>query len=304
MKRRSAWWVALLAVGVVFTGCKTLDTMTGAMTSVGVMTGTISADTKNSIDKSASAMGEAMFDKLTPENEYYIGRSVVATMVANYKLSPDRDLERYLNRLGQTLAAYSDMPNTFKGYRFMVLDTDEVNAFAAPGGFIMISRGLLRQCRSEDAVAAILAHEIGHIELRHAMKAITKGRWTSAAGVVGAETFKSATGVQNEQLAGVLKDSVGDIAGTFARGYDRSMEFAADKASVRIMSKVGYSPQGLKDVLLELQKHSKPGDAGFGQTHPTPEKRLAEIEAAVKKAGPIVEPTARKARFEKFTRGV
>jgi predicted Zn-dependent protease len=186
-----------IALLVQLAGCKLLEVATQAGTAVGVATGTISADQADSISKGSAAMGKA-FDKLTPEQEYYIGRSVAATILSSYSAFDNKAANDYLNTLGQALALSSDKPETFGGYHFLVMDTDEVNAFAAPGGLILISRGMLRCCKNEDEVASVLAHEIGHVQLEHGLRAIKKSRWTSAFTILGTEAAKNLGGQQLE----------------------------------------------------------------------------------------------------------
>ena len=111
-------------------------------------------------------------------------------LVLSVGVVPPKDLAKISGML--TLSKTSDLPETFGGYHFLILDSDEINAFAAPGGFIFVTRGLLRCCKHEDAAAAVLAHEIGHVELRHGLQAIKKSRITTALttlGIAGVKTF-------------------------------------------------------------------------------------------------------------------
>ena len=111
---------------------------------------------------------------------------MAATVLVTYKPFDREQANAYLNLLGQTVAQFSTKPETFGGYHFLLLDTDEVNAFAAPGGLILISRGMVRCCKSEDELVAVLAHEISHVDHQHGLKAIRKGRLTSALTTLGA----------------------------------------------------------------------------------------------------------------------
>jgi hypothetical protein len=119
------------------------------------------------------------FEVFTPEQEYYLGRAVAATIAGKYKPYNDQKANRYVNRLGQTLAQFSDRPETYGGYHFRILDSDEINAFAAPGGLIFITRGMLRCTQHEDALAAVLAYEIGHVQYKHGLQEIKKSRLNS-----------------------------------------------------------------------------------------------------------------------------
>jgi predicted Zn-dependent protease len=138
----------------------------------------------NIADKSAEAVAKS-FEDITPEQEYYVGRAVGANLLAQYPPYDAAAANSYLNLLGQSLAQVSDRPETFGGYHFLVLDSAEINAFAAPGGLIFVSRGLLRCADSEDGVAAILAHEIGHVAKQHGLKAIKTARFKDAGLAIG-----------------------------------------------------------------------------------------------------------------------
>ena len=115
---------------------------------------------------------------------------MAAVILTKYPPYTNQPANEYLNLLGQTLAQVSDMPEIFRGYRFLVLNSDEINAFATPGGHIFITKGLLRCCRTEDAVAAVLAHEIGHIQLKHGIQAIKKARVTDAVTTIATESVR------------------------------------------------------------------------------------------------------------------
>ncbi|HOW68055.1 MAG TPA: M48 family metalloprotease, partial [Verrucomicrobiota bacterium] len=118
-------------------------------TSIGQATGIVSAEQSESINRSAQAI-EKTFQDITPEQEYYIGRSVAATVLNTYKPFDQQQANNYLNLLGQTIAQFSNKPETFGGYHMLLMDSDEINAFAAPGGLVMISRGMVRCCKTED----------------------------------------------------------------------------------------------------------------------------------------------------------
>jgi beta-barrel assembly-enhancing protease len=134
------------ALALLVGGC---STVTQVGTTLGQATGFVSASQADSINKSAQAV-EKTFEDITPAQEYYIGRAVAATVLCTYRPFDQQQANAYLNLLGQTVAQFSLKPETFGGYHFLLLDTDEINAFAAPGGLIMISRGMVRCCRSED----------------------------------------------------------------------------------------------------------------------------------------------------------
>ncbi len=294
----------IAAIGVLLAGCQTLDVITQVSTSVGVATGTISNQEAEAINRTASAAGKAL-EQITPEQEYYIGRAVAATILADNKTADLKDATYYLNVLGQALAMHSDKPETFGGYHFAIMDTDEVNAFAAPGGLILVSRGLLRCCESEDAVAAVLAHEIGHVQLSHGLRAIKKSRLTSALTILAAESAKNLGGEQLAELTTAFEGSISDITGTLVNsGYSRKLESEADAAAITIMQRTGYNPSALKDMLKQMQARMPADDKGFGKTHPSPADRIADITPLLQDTGTAAEVKTRQMRFEKAMKGV
>ncbi|NQU38824.1 MAG: M48 family metalloprotease [Lentisphaerae bacterium] len=297
---------SLLFAGAILLpiGCKTMDALTKVSTTIGVATGTISASEAQSINRTASAAGKA-FEQITPQQEYYIGRAVAASLLAQNKVVDLKEATQYINVLGQALATYSDKPQTFGGYHFVIMDTDEINAFAAPGGLILVSRGLLRCCRTEDAVAAVLAHEIGHVQHEHGLRAIKKSRVTSALTILAAEGAKTLGGEQLAQLTTAFEGSITDITGTLVNsGYSRQLESEADVAAVTIMTRAGYNPAALTDMLNEMHSRMPAGSKGFGKTHPDPMDRIKDIEPLLAGAAVSTPPPARQKRYEKAIEGV
>jgi len=289
--------VFVLSVSVLTTGCSTVAQV-GAQ--VGQATGVMTPQQADSLVKSASAV-EKTFKDITPEQEYYIGRAVGATIASTYKIYDNEEATHYLNVLGQGVARYSDMPETFKGYHFLILDTDEINAFAAPGGFIFISRGMLGLTKTEDDVAAIVAHEIGHVQLRHAVGAIKSSRLTSALTVLAVEGAKSFGGEQLAQLTEAFEGSIGDITKTMMNsGYARGQERAADQAAIVILKRMGYRQSSLPDVLTRMAKVLETDHRGFGATHPPADVRVKELMSMIDDTKTPVPTNVRQKRFDKF----
>ena len=216
---------------------------------------------------------------ITPEQEYYIGRAVAANILATRKAYSEQAATDYVNVLGRSLSLYSDRPETFGGYHFLIMDSDEINAFAAPGGLILVSRGLLRCADSEETVAAILAHEISHVVLKHGLNAISKARWTAFWEAGGNAVVQVAGSPELQQLTGVFKDSINDITNTLVNsGYSRAQELEADQMALIIMRKAGYDPQAFEEMLTVMKSRLKPGGTDFAKTHPDPKVRIAAVE--------------------------
>jgi beta-barrel assembly-enhancing protease len=294
--------VAAAALALAFvSGCSTMSQVGGV---VGQATGVMNADQAEALNKSAQAI-EKTFQDITPEQEYYIGRAVAATVLVTYKPFDREQANAYLNLIGQTAVQFSAKPETFGGYHFLLLETDEVNAFAAPGGLILVSRGMVRCCKSEDELAAVLAHEISHVDHQHGLKAIRKGRLTSALTTLGAAAGSSLAGGQLAEVTKAFEGSISDITSTMMNsGYSRTTEFEADKGAVVIMKKMGYNPAALVTMLERMQVQLKADDKGFGKTHPSPDVRIAELKKSIGTEPPPEASPVRQERFQRSMGGV
>jgi len=301
MNRRHVLPATVLLVAVLAVGCSQVSQLA---TQVAVDQGALSEDQAGSINRTVQAVERAWTD-LTPEQEHYIGRAVAASLLAQYPPLDDAPANQYLNRLGQALALASERPETFGGYRFLLLDTDEINAFACPGGLILVTRGLVQCCESEDALAAVLAHEIGHVAGRHGLRAIKSSRLTSALTILASEGVRTFGSEDLAQLTADLEGSIADITQTLVRnGYSRDLEREADRAAVAILDQIGYNPRGLEAMLTVMQARWQPRGPGFMRTHPSPQDRLGEVRPLLGTAGPLQPPAPRQARFSAALAGV
>ncbi len=240
-------------------------------------------------------------EPLTPEQEHYLGRAVAAQILARYPALEDRAANNYLNQLGQALALCSSQPYTFGGYHFQLLNSGEVNAFAAPDGLIFVTRGMLSLVSGEGQLAAVLAHEIAHVQNKDALGAIQSSRMTEALAALGGDAARQyGPGGFSAQLLDLFSDSVNDIVQTLVtKGYSRNQEYAADALAKDILTRAGYDPQNLDMVLRAMEKRVAQGSAGFGSTHPTAGDRLQALaKAGGAGAAPAKEPDARVKRFK------
>jgi predicted Zn-dependent protease len=289
------FWGLAAGPALIVKGCKTLDEMSESGTTIGI--GGFNINTA-SIAKSAKAVSKS-FEDITPEQEYYIGRTVGALVLEKYKPYENRMANLYINVLGKTLAQASEMPETYGGYHFLIQDSDEINAFAAPGGLIFVTRGILRCCQHEDAVASVLAHEIGHVQYKHGLQAINKSRVTTAVTTLAIEGAKTFGGDDLATLTRTFEGSISDISSTLiVNGYSRSFEYQADLASVTILKRVGYNPNGLVDMLNIMNIRLQPGGSDFVKTHPAPSSRIAEIQKNLVYSK-VEPPSVRQARFKR-----
>ena len=240
------------------------------------------------------------FQDLDPSEEHFIGRSVAAQILAmpTYQLADDPAATKYLNRIGQALVATNDgVRRTFADYRFALLDTTEVNAFACPGGLILVSRGLLQKTASEDEVAAVLAHEIAHVSHKHGLSAIQKGNLMEAFRYLGTGAAQAALSAEDMQkLTGLFDSSVNDVVRTLVTsGYSRDAEAEADGSGREFLANAGYDPQALSRVLQKMNDVG--GDGGMFATHPAPQDRIASLGTPLPFDG---SPVAAETRLQRY----
>lgn len=285
-------------------GCSTLLSSLSPGNLLGGLRGAVASAASNPEDldrlvAAGKAIGKAA-EEITPEEEYYIGRAVAATVLAKYRPWEGRGANDYVNRLGQVLALASDLPETYGGYHFLVLDSPDINAFGAPGGLILVTRGLLHCASTEDEVAAILAHEIGHVSLKHGLSAIKTARWTDAALKIASYAAANSGSSELRNLTASFGDVIGDIVSTMVNsGYSQELEKQADLAAVRILFKVGYDPEALVRVLEAMKARLSPEVHDFSSTHPSPELRIAYIRAAIAVLPPPQAPRPTAAELER-----
>ena len=227
----------------------------------------------------------------TSQDKYEIGTEVAANILGTYKIYHNENLYIYLNSICNTIGINADKVNPYKGYSIGVLDTNVINAFATPGGHILISRGMLKSANSEDELAAIIAHEISHIQLEHSIKAIKKNTRTQNAGKFATMTYaylKSLQGNKSEQDINLIKQSgvlITSISTELINtGYSKNSEYNADKMAIYLLEKTGYNPNSMITMLENLKKNkSKNYLLAFGKTHPRPNQRIKKANKVIKK---------------------
>ncbi|MFN2308258.1 MAG: M48 family metalloprotease [Gammaproteobacteria bacterium] len=246
--------------------------------------------------------GSSDFVLMSEEQEIALGRQYHPQVLKEMPRYEDPALTAYVQRVGERLVPHSHRPNLI--YRFTVLDSQDVNAFALPGGYIYITRGLLAYLNSEAELAAVLGHELGHVTARHSVRQHSAA---TATGLLGA-VIAGASGVQG---AGDLAQ----IAGTaFVRGYGREHELEADRLGAEYLARSSYDPQAMLRVIgvlkdqetFELQRAKEEGREprvyhGLFSTHPANDTRLQEAIAA---AGQYASPAANARQSEEFLRKI
>ena len=220
---------------------------------------------------------------ISEEQEIKMGKQYHQEILKQYKLYDDPELQAYVTRIGEELAQKSHRNNLF--YHFYVIDSPIVNAFALPGGYIYISRGILSYMNSESELAGVLGHELGHVTARHSAKAMSKQK---AAGVLGTG-LSILTGTR---LAGDLTSIFGSA---IISGYGRAAELESDRLGAEYIAAVGYDPDDMIDVIGILKnqeefekQRAKEEDRqprsyhGVFASHPRNDDRLQEVIAAAK----------------------
>jgi len=211
--------------------------------------------------------------KTSPEEEVRIGQQIAGNLLGAAPLVRDETLQRYVNRVGLWVALQSERPGL--PWRFGVIDSDDINAFAAPGGYIFVTKGLYRRLNNEAELAGVLAHEVGHVIRRHHLKLLQKSQAIAAVGSLFGSKVSS-----EDQL---IQNIIGNGAEVVARGLDKDAEYEADRIGVVLTARAGYDVYALPAVLADIG-HVAKGDKRVSllfKTHPHPEERLGRLAEAV-----------------------
>jgi len=252
--------------------------------------------------------GSPAAKEFSQEDEIGLGNALTASFLGASPLHPDANLQRYVNRVGKWIALHSDRPDL--PWTFSVIDTETINAFAMPGGSIIVSSGLLKRLGNEAELAGVLAHEIAHVVKKHQLQAIQSGMqadfWKSVGTSVAADHVKIGGGAVGSAVGSMAKPYILDAAGNlikdgfFLRPLDRGLETEADQLAVVLAARSGYDPYGLAGALQMLAQYKGGGDAAsIFSTHPSATDRLAELERFMPSVeGQLKQPQLLEARFK------
>ncbi|MCX7891078.1 MAG: M48 family metalloprotease [Burkholderiales bacterium] len=208
------------------------------------------------------------------KQEREIGAEWAAILVGAAPLWANPGAQRYVNVVGRWVALHSERPDL--DWQFGILDSDNVNAFATPGGYIFVTKGLVVRMRSEAELAGVLGHEIAHVVRKHHLKAMQTGALANIGGNVLTEVVGRRSGVPAElrsQLVNAGKQM-------FMRGLDKDDEYEADRMGVVLAARAGYDPYGLPAVLQTIAAMGAQSSelALLFETHPPPGARLDALE--------------------------
>lgn len=230
--------------------------------------------------------------------ELEFGRKLAAKILGRYKLYDKPELTRYINLVGQSVAQNANRPEIT--FYFGILDTDHVNAYAAPGGYIFITRGALSMMQDEAELAAVLAHEVAHITEKHIVKELDiKGKTGD-----DSELFTKLLGSFTESgRALVNKILDGALKLLFDKGLKKDDEYEADKTGVILLTSSDYDPMALKNYLTRVSKLDKEPLKNVLNTHPSFSSRLAKLDQVIELNNlSAIEATKHEKRFNKNTK--
>jgi predicted Zn-dependent protease len=259
--RGRAVLLAITLAAAAQSGCATLGTLAPSPPGLGDLVSV------------AKTLGSAV-TRMSPEEETEIGRGIAASVAGRYGIVRDEQLTRYVCLVGETVAEKSDQPGI--PYHFAVLDTDIINAFSCPGGYVFVTRGTLAIIDSEAELAAVLAHEISHVAHKDITREIEKQQFFQA----------------GNDVAGTLlhtDPSIFNAATSFGtdllfKGLSRSDEYTADESALGYTAAAGYDPTALLTFLEKLKNASYSDDSGpklFFATHPQIDDRIGKVRALI-----------------------
>jgi len=241
--------------------------------------GTMPADAQFNLDKlkkaveTATEVAEAVDDfTFTEAEEIELGLAISNRIRARYGVAQDREVTRYMSLVGATVAQKSGRPGI--PWQWIVLDSNVVNAFAAPGGYVHVTRGALAVIDSEAELAGVLAHEAAHITRKHTLKALQKSMGMELAQNKASFTVGSA-----------LFEAVADQAAkAVLAGFGQSEELAADQVGIEIAARVGYQAAGLTNFLgtLNTLTSGSSSSSALFRSHPETDERIKKLDKTIR----------------------
>lgn len=217
---------------------------------------------------------QATKDEKTAEaEEVAVGRQIAGNLLGAAALVKDQALQKYVNQVGRWVASQSERPDL--AWYFGVIDSPDINAFAAPGGYIFVTKGLYKLLKNEAELAGVLAHEVGHVVRKHHYKVIQQAKVIDFGSKLLAEKAESDNPL--------VQQLIGSGAEIVARGLDKRAEYEADRMGVVLAARAGYDQYGLVEVLQQMGHYSGGDDAVklLFKTHPHPDERLTRLDASL-----------------------
>ena len=219
---------------------------------------------------------------ISQQQELEMGASYAQQINSQLPIVTDPEINRYINVLGDSIANLADQREL--DWHFYVVDSKEVNAFAVPGGYIYVNRGLIERTNNMSQLAGVLGHEIGHVTERHSVEQMQKAQGAN----IGVTLACVLTSVCNSQAAGAAINVAGGAV--FAR-FSRQAEEEADEVAVKNVVRAGIHPEGIPEmfeILLQEQRRRPAGVEAWFATHPLEENRIAATRAQIAKIDPAI----------------
>jgi predicted Zn-dependent protease len=247
---------------------------------------------KKAADKAVDTKGKFDDYNVTEKEERQLGEQVSLQLREHFGVYQNAEVTKYVALVGSGLAQTSKLPTL--DWQFIVLDTDGVNAYAAPGGIVHVTRGLLGLLKSEAELAGVLGHEITHITNHHTVDAIKQAKGIS----IGADVASSGAGARDQFIAAMTAKAFNNI---FEGQFSQGDESHADEIGVQLANKLGYAPSGMADVLKKIEERnaSRQDRNGFFSSHPAIKERIGNIEKQIK-AEKLTASATVPARYAKY----
>ena len=237
--------------------------------------------------------GASELGGMSEEEEIILGQEMAAGLLGAAGLVDDSELQAYVNKLGLWIAMQTDRPNL--PWTFGVLDDDDVNAFATPGGYIFVTSGLFKIMRNEAELAGVLAHEISHVTAYHHVEAIQDQAAFKLAGGIAQVASKD-----DDDLVEYAMNATQEL---YTKGLDKDDEYEADRMGVVLAARAGYDPFGLPACLHTMDAISAEDSriALLFKTHPLPADRLERLDVAMgEKLDDYSGHSTEQTRFQQF----
>jgi predicted Zn-dependent protease len=265
-----------------------------------INTGILSAqdlDVRNALSRLERSINQAE-EEFTMRDSYFLGRAVAVHVLNRYQLYTENPaVSEYLNLILKALVINSPVPNWFNGYFVMALDTPEINAFATPGGHIFITRGLMELTSSEDMLAAIIAHELAHIQLQHGTADIMNTRLVNELTQERERISQNIIMRTQQDFTASINEMVNNL---FSGGYSQLQEFEADLKAFELLVSAGYYPGSLIELLRILDRIQGNQIARLNTSHPLPALRIDNLERNMPPISQFIDTSS--VRRERFNR--
>lgn len=245
--------------------------------SPGAQAQTRSIDLNSIFEVGKSVVKSQQVASMSEEDEHAVGKEVAAQTLGAYPPVKNPGLQHRLNQIGVWIALQSSRPEL--PWRFAAVQSNAINAFAVPGGTILVTEGMLNHVANEAELACVLGHEIGHVTRRHHIAVMSKSLMVAAgASALNASSKSGNTAAYQKQLVGEGKE-------IFTRGLDRSSEREADEDGVLLAARAGYDPAACLNFMQRLAslKADTGALAALYKTHPTAKDRVEDVDKAIGK---------------------